>query len=147
MFFGLTLNTGKTEMIRAVAEGICYHLRWMLECQDRKTRTSDTLRFSGGSALSDVTSQILADITGRRVEVPGSPQYVGSVGAALTAAVGLGLLPDLEQVADMIPAEKTFDPQEEFAPVYNRNYEVFKKLYQTNKKNYEAMSMKTSGKD
>ena len=56
-------------MIRAVLEGICYHLRWMLECQERKAKTSDAVRFCGGGALSDVTSQILADITGRTVQV------------------------------------------------------------------------------
>ena len=35
IFFNLRLDTGKTEMLRAVLEGICYHLRWMLECQDK----------------------------------------------------------------------------------------------------------------
>ena len=82
MFFGLTLDTGKTEMIRAVTEGICYHLRWMLECQDKKVKTSRVIRFCGGGALSPVTSQILADITGRTIEVVDRPQNVGSVGAA-----------------------------------------------------------------
>lgn len=31
MFFNIRLDTGKTEMIRAVLEGVCFHLRWMLE--------------------------------------------------------------------------------------------------------------------
>ena len=83
------LETGKTELIRAVLEGICYHLRWMLECQARKISVSDTIRFVGGGALSPVTSQILADITGHPIEVVESPQNVGSVGAAAVAAVGL----------------------------------------------------------
>ena len=38
MFFNIRLDTGKTEMIRAVLEGICFHLRWMLECQDKKAK-------------------------------------------------------------------------------------------------------------
>lgn len=46
MFFNIRLETGKTEMIRAVLEGVCYHLKWMLECQDRKIQTSKTIRFS-----------------------------------------------------------------------------------------------------
>ena len=90
MFFNISLETGKTQMIRAVLEGICYHLRWMLECQERKAKTSDAVRFCGGGALSDVTSQILADITGRTVQVVDSPQNVGAVGAAAVAAAGLG---------------------------------------------------------
>ena len=31
MFFGIGLDTGKTEMIHAVLEGVFYHIRWMLE--------------------------------------------------------------------------------------------------------------------
>ena len=45
MFFGLGLETGKTEMIHAVLEGVFYHIRWMLECQERKVRTSERIRF------------------------------------------------------------------------------------------------------
>ena len=42
--------------------------------------------------MSPVTSQILADITGRTIEVVESPQNVGAVGAAAVAAVGLGAI-------------------------------------------------------
>jgi xylulokinase len=78
MFFGLSLETGKTEMIRSVVEGVVYHLRWMLETQDKKTATSKTIRFVGGGALSDLMCQMLADCTGRSVETVASPQNVGS---------------------------------------------------------------------
>ena len=89
MFFNIRLETGKTELIRAVLEGVCYHLRWMLECQDHKIKTSDTIRFVGGGALSAVTCQILADLTGRTIETVASPQNVGAVGAAAVTGVGL----------------------------------------------------------
>src|SRR5699024_10130403 len=110
MFFGIRLETGKTELIRAVLEGICYHLRWMLECEARKVKISDTIRFVGGGALSPVTSQILADITGHTIEVVESPQNVGSVGAAAIAAVGLGLIPDLDRVRSFIPVQSSYVP-------------------------------------
>lgn len=140
MFFNITLDTGKTELLRAVVEGVCYHLRWMLECEDKKTKTSDTIRFCGGGALSDVTSQILADITGRRIEVGKSPQNVGSVGAALTAAVGIGEADSISKIAGMIPVVKTFEPDPETKEVYDRNYKVFKRLYSSNKQNFAAMN-------
>ncbi|MBQ9299057.1 MAG: hypothetical protein IJ214_00955, partial [Clostridia bacterium] len=68
MFFNIKIDTHKRDMLRAVIAGICYHLRWMLECEDKKVKTSDTIRFVGGGSLSEVTSQILADITGRKIE-------------------------------------------------------------------------------
>ena len=140
LFFNIKLETGKTELIRAVVEGICYHLRWMLECQDKKVRTSETIRFSGGGALSDVTSQILADITGRTIEVVADPQNAGSVGAAALIGVGLGLMDSIEETARFIPAAKTFTPDPAVKPVYDKNYEVFKQLYKANKKLFKSMN-------
>ena len=66
MFFNIRIQNGKRDMIRTVLEGICYHLRWLLESGARKVKTSDPVRFVGGGALSPVTCQILADITGRK---------------------------------------------------------------------------------
>ncbi|MBQ6662648.1 MAG: FGGY-family carbohydrate kinase [Firmicutes bacterium] len=140
LFFNIKLETGKTEMIRAVLEGVCYHLRWMLECQDRKIKTSDPIRFSGGGALSDVTSQMLSDITGREIEVVDRPQNVGSVGAAAVTCVGLGLLKDLEEVAPFIPAVKRFTPDPEVKAAYDKNFAVFKELHACNKKLFKIMN-------
>lgn len=140
MFFNISLETGKTQMIRAVLEGICYHLRWMLECQERKAKTSDAVRFCGGGALSDVTSQILADITGRTVQVVDSPQNVGAVGAAAVAAAGLGEIESLDQIEEMIPVRKTFRPDRAKKQIYDRYYQVFLQLYKSNRKNFLALN-------
>ena len=140
MFFNIRLDTGKTELIRAVLEGVCFHLRWMLECQARKVKTSDPVRFAGGGALSAVTAQILADVTGRTIETVASPQNVGSVGAAAVMAVGLGVIPDLDAVGTLIPPERTFAPRPDSRAVYDRNYAVFRKLYAANKANFRALN-------
>ena len=139
MFFGLRLETGKTEMIRAVLEGVFYHLRWMLECQDKKLKTSDTIRFVGGGALSPVACQMLSDITGRKIETVSSPQNVGSVGAAAVTAVGLGVIPDLESVAGFIPPNAVYLPDPEKHAKYEPYYRTFTKLYKTNRKIYKEL--------
>ena len=140
MFFNISLNTGKTELLRAVTEGVCYHLRWMIECQDKKVKTSDTIRFCGGGALSDVTLQILADITGRVIEVVDSPQNSGSLGAAIISGVGVGEISDIEEAAEMILAVKTFRPDDTYKKVYDRNFKVFKRLYSSNSVNFSRMN-------
>ena len=139
MFFGVKLETGKTELIHAVLEGVFYHLRWMLECQDKKLKTSDPIRFVGGGALSPVSCQMLADILGRRIETVASPQNVGSVGAAAVTAVGLGIIPDLDCVQDFIPAEHTYEPNAENHRLYEPYYQTFKKLYKANQKLYKSI--------
>ena len=140
MFFNVKLETGKTELIRAVLEGVCYHLRWMLECQDRKVKTSDPVRFCGGGALQDFTCQMLSDITGRTVEVVESPQNVGSLGAAAMTGVGLGLLKSIEEIADFIPVERTFTPDPKAGKLYEKNYQVFKELHDANRKLFKQMN-------
>ena len=140
MFFNIRIETGKTELIAAVLEGVCYHMRWMLECQDKKIKTSDPVRFVGGGALSDVTCQMLANMTGRTVETVASPQNVGSVGAAAVACVGLSVIDSLGRVRALIPATKVFSPDAEAKRVYDRNFAVFQKLYRSNKENFKALN-------
>ncbi len=140
MFFNIRLETGKTELIRAVLEGVCFHLRWMLECQDKNIKTSATIRFVGGGALSDVTCQILADMTGRTIETVQAPQNVGAVGAAAVIGVGLHLIENLECVHGLIPVVKSFAPNPSVKTAYDKNYEVFKSIYRTNKKLFKLMN-------
>lgn len=140
MFFGLGIETGKTEMIHAVLEGVFYHLRWMLECQEKKLKTSNPIRFVGGGALSPVSCQMLADITGRTIETVASPQNVGSVGAAACVAVGLGIIPSIDSVKEFIPATETYEPDMDKHELYNKYFAVFKKLHNANKKIYKELA-------
>ncbi len=142
MFFGLKIETTKAEMIRAVLEGVCYHLRWMLESQDQKVKTSDPIRFVGGGARSAVICRILADVTGRRIETVESPQNVGSVGAAAVLAVGMGIIPTVESVQSFIPVDHIYEPNKDNHQIYNHYYAVFRDLYRRNIKNYRALSRK-----
>ena len=133
VFIGAKIETTKAHMFKAVVEGVFYHLRWMLECQDKKIKTSDTIRFVGGTALSPLFCQILSDILGRKVETVESPQNVGSVGAAAVMAVGLGLAKTLTEAASFIPANATYEPDMEKHAAYEQYYQAFKKLYKANK--------------
>ncbi len=140
MFFNVRIDTGKSEMLRAVIEGICYHLRWMIESQDKKIKTSSTIRFVGGGALSKVTSQILADITGRDIETVEDAKDVGAVGAALLVAAGSGDVADLSEAKKLVAVTNRFSPNRANAAIYDRGYAVFKRLYDSNRKNFAMMN-------
>ncbi len=143
MFFNIRLNTGKTELIRSVVEGICFHMRWMLERQEQKVKKfkkSDTVRFCGGGALGETTCQVLADILQRDVVVVESPQNIGAVGAAACIAVGMGIIPDMTDVKKLIPVKTTYHPDTANKEVYDRNFKVFKNLYKCNKENFAILN-------
>ena len=140
MFFNLSIETGKSEMIRAVVEGVCMHMRWMLETQDKKTKTSDTIRFVGGGALNASTCQILADCTGKTVETVPSPQNVGSVGAAVVVAAGLGLIDEISDAGKLISADNTYKPNKADKAVYDKNFAAYKEIYGANRKIFKMLN-------
>ena len=69
------------------------------------------------------------------VETVPDPQDVGSVGAAALACQGLGIIRKLEEVKDMIPVTGVYEPSGDPAvrAVYDRNYRVFRELYEKNR--------------
>jgi len=133
MFFNLGLNTGKRKMIRAVVEGLSYNLKWMLESLESGLSCNESIKFVGGGAQSEVTGQILSDILGRTLEVPENPQSTGALGAAVVAGIGLGELATFEEVPSRIRIKHVFIPRNTHRKVYDKNYAVFKKLYEANK--------------
>ena len=140
MFFNIRIDNGKRDMIRAVLEGICYHLRWLLECVEKKVKTSDIIRFVGGGALSPLTAQMLADITGRTVETVNNTQEVGAIGAALVVAAGIKGEDVLELSRRLVKANRTYVPNPENKEAYERNFRVFKNLYKSNAANYKLLN-------
>lgn len=140
MFFNIRVRNGKRDMIRAVLEGICYHLRWLLECEARKVKTSNTIRFVGGGALSPVTCQMLSDITGRTIETVKNTQEVGAIGTALVVAAGIKGVDVLELSRELVKVEHIYKPNSHNKEVYERNYKVFKRLYKSNAENFKDMN-------
>ena len=139
MFFNISLETGKRDLIHAVVEGICYHLRWQLEAQQKKVRTSRIIRFVGGGALAPVTCQTLANILGREVQTVHNPQNVGALGAAVVVTVGLGLLGSVEEADRLIRPCEIYYPDPTVRPVHDRNFKLFKALYYKNKKAFRVL--------
>ncbi len=142
MFFNISLETGKTELIHAVLEGICYHLRWQLEASEKKVKTSPVIRFVGGGALAPLTCQLLSDMLGREIETVDKPQNVGAVGAALVAAVGLGITENLSEAKKLVAVSKHYFPNQNNKKAYDDYFNVFKALYKNNKANFKRLNQK-----
>lgn len=140
MFFNVRIGNSKGDLLRAVTEGVCYHLRWLLESQMRKVKTSDTIRFVGGGALSPVTCQILADITGRKIETIDNTQEVGAIGTALVAAAGLQGADALELARRLVKVSRVYTPDPAKREIYARGYRVFKGLYKANARSFRQLN-------
>lgn len=142
MFFNLGLSASKRKLVRAVLEGVAYHKRWMIEAMERKIPRQECIRFVGGGANSDVWCQVMADVTGRTIEIIQNPQDSGALGAAVVTAVGLGLLPSFAAAKSLIPVREVYRPRPSYRAMYDRQFLVFKGLYKNNKKAFHALNRK-----
>ncbi len=57
------------------------------------------------------------------------PQEAGAIGAALTAAVGLGVYPEMEAVDELVRFSKTTRPNEKNFGRYDGLYREYRNLY------------------
>jgi len=140
VLFNIGLETGKRELIRAVLEGVALHCRWMLETVEKKVPRRDWVRFVGGGARSRVWAQIMADVTGRTVEVVEGAQNAGAAGAAVVCAVGLGLFKSFEEAKALLRVREAFAPQPEHQAVYERSYAAYTALYRGNCRLFQQLN-------
>lgn len=86
-FLGLTLNSQRGDLARAVLEGVAFELRTLLDELLLFGQPCAELRMSGGGARSALWRQILAAVLARPLTHYAADS---TLGAALSAAVGSG---------------------------------------------------------
>lgn len=129
-FFNISGEHTRRDMLRAVYEGVAYNVRWLVEIVEKEFKFPlPVLRVIGGGARSRPWMQILADITGRRVEAVANPREAGAVGAALVAGVGLGVYPDFASLKKVVRVEGVFEPQAENQEIYDTLFRAYQEVY------------------
>ena len=121
----------RAHVYRAILEGLAYALREGKERIEKRSGVPITeLRISGGGSQSDAAMQLTADIFGLPTARPHIYETSG-LGAAIDAAVGLGLHPDFDTaVKAMTRMGKTFTPNATHHATYNALYHgVYQKMY------------------
>jgi xylulokinase len=145
-FLNLSGQHRREDMIRAVYEGVAYNIRWLVDIVSREFGFPlPKLRAIGGGAKSATWMQMLADVTHRRIETVPDPKEAGAVGAALVAAVGLGIYPSFEALESATRVEKTFEPREENLKIYDAMFEPFRDSYGRLRPLYRRLNENTFG--
>jgi xylulokinase len=123
VLFGLTLAHGRAEVTRAVLEGCALHLRSILD--GIEPGAVQEMVVVGGGAKSALWRGIIADVTGVRLFMP-QVLEAGSLGAAIFAAVGLGIFPSVEEAADCwVRIAECREPQAAAKATYDRIYPIY----------------------
>jgi len=131
----------RAHIYRAILEGLAYALREGLErTQKRLGVETAEVRVSGGGSQSNAAMQITADV----FNLPASRPHVyetSGLGAAMDAAVGLGLHADFHTAAaEMTRVSRTFLPRPEVQEIYAGLYRhVYRQMYRRLRPLYEQI--------
>ena len=129
LFAGLTLDTDRYQLYRAILEGTCFEGRLNLANMESCGISVRELRCIGGGARSAPWLQMKADITGRRV-VSMACEEAGCLGAAMLAGMGSGQFRSLREAGgDLLHERGVFLPDPERAARYEEAYQTYLKLY------------------
>jgi len=128
---GLTLATGKEQLLKALLEGVTFEMRLNLERLAEAGVSVERLRAIGGGARSQAWLQLKADLFGRPVEALGVSE-AACLGAAILAGVGAGIYRSASEAATaLVRPVATYDPDPTRSARYDERFAVYRDLYPT----------------
>jgi D-ribulokinase len=118
-------ETSLTRLYAAAVISVGYGLRQIVETLRRQGADPETVVVSGGAGRSALVRQFLADACGLPVSTCASPEPV-LLGAAMTAAVAAGAVPDLQTAMHTLSnLGETILPAPEYRTLHERRYRAF----------------------
>ncbi|MEY8509253.1 xylulokinase [Lachnospiraceae bacterium 42-17] len=141
-FMGLNVNTGRSEMARAVMEGVAFALNECIEVCKELGLSADVMTASGGAAKSMPWLQIQADVFGCSLKVADT-QEQASMGAAIAAGTAAGIYRDIEEGCAQVVRYKDFmiEPVMENHKIYQEYYELYKEMYRESSSVIERLTL------
>ncbi|KAK1133391.1 hypothetical protein K0M31_011204 [Melipona bicolor] len=109
-FIGIGPTTKKAHIIRAMLESIVYGIVLIFDVLNRETyHLYDKIRVDGGLSANDFVLQLLADLTGLRVERATTTE-MSILGVAFVAGLQCGMWKSKKDVYKLRKVERTFVP-------------------------------------
>lgn len=121
----------RAHIYRAMLEGLAYALREGAQRTEKRSGVKITeLRVAGGGSQSSAAMQLTADVFGLPASRPHIYEASG-LGAAIDAAVGVGLHPDFDTaIKAMTHTGDTFEPNLRTHEIYDQlYYQIYLKMY------------------
>jgi xylulokinase len=139
-FFNQSLDATRAHLVRAVLEGVAYNSRWLLMYVEKFIkRRLGSVTMIGGGGRSDLWCRIHADVLDRTIRQAEDPIYANARGAALQASAALGFI-SFDEIADLVPIAKTFEPDPANRAVYDRSFEEFRGIYKRNRRAFARLN-------
>jgi glycerol kinase len=108
---GISFATTRSHLVRAALEAQAHQVHDLMKAFEADGEKWERLRIDGGMVANNWLAQDLADMLNLVVERPAMVETT-ALGAAMLAAVGAGIYPDLSSAAEAMRGEVTrFEPQ------------------------------------
>lgn len=132
VFFGLTYNTSRSDILRSIMEGCAFAVYDNLLIAEEKEVFVSEFFGSGGATKSDIWCQIKADIYNRPFIVT-KRRDGGNGGHALglfsLTAYAIGIRDNIEScINELLPNKKIFHPSYENHAIYEELFQIFRSL-------------------
>ncbi|MBB2940908.1 xylulokinase [Actinoplanes lutulentus] len=127
-FLNISLETTRSDLLRAVFEGVALNTRWMTGAVNRFLGTPmSSLVITGGAARSSSWCQIFADVLGVEIRRDARPVLVNARGAGWIGAVGAGLI-DFSDISELAQNNEVFSPGSDQAR-YDEIFAIYTRLH------------------
>ena len=139
-FVGLSMKHGYADLVRSVVEGLALAAR---DCYEATGVLPKEVRLTGGAARSKSLRRILAGALGADVRTS-SREEAGAAGAAMIAAVSIGLYNSMEDCAVewVTPLLGTAEhPNPELTEIYSRIYPRYAEAHKALRPVWKSMAV------
>ncbi len=137
-FIGAGYNHKRAHFLRAVMEGVIFSVNSVVQALEQTVGPVSSIYANGGFCFSELWVQMLADVTGKKVQLTETREG-SAFGAAIMGMYALGLLPSLEAAESMIRVRRTLEPIPRNYETYAKSYAVFESLYPKLKDSFEQL--------
>lgn len=130
VFTGIKKETGRKELVRAVYEGLAFHVLQALEQFPNVRQNEMPMPLIGGAAQNEEWCRVLAAVTGESWTVPADMDLLPCLGAAAPAFIYLGWTTGYDTYTKqvLVQHEKSrYNP--DVNEIYEALYTKYKKLY------------------
>ena len=128
VFFGLNLNHDKSHLVRATLEGVIYSMFSVFTALEAFAGNASEVRVSGSFTCSPFWVQIMSDVFGRVISVPGEPEG-SAFGAAALGMYALGLFDSIQSIGKLVPITKRYYPNEANHQRYLKLFAIYERIY------------------
>jgi xylulokinase len=126
---GLTPNTSRESVIRAIYEGSSYAVKRIIDIIEELGIEIKEVYMTGGGANSPIWQQIRADVTGKKYLVPKVNEST-ALGAFIAIAVGVGVFDDFDKAIEKLHViDSCANPNQEINKAYQKVYENYKRAF------------------